>query len=969
MKKSYITRRMAALLLVLAMLLPMILTGCNDERDSTSTSDPAGSTGPEGTVLYTIVVKGEGGMLLSGITVKMVDIQGIEKVSGQTNEKGEYQVWLYPAKYTVKVEGLKAGYTAEDVTTSDRGGVVEVVAKTKLITDQYPNQPDAYSVGDVMYDFAYVKDGTEIKLSELLETKKLVVINFWYKGCSPCRAEFPAIQQAYELYGDDVAFVALNITDSLDKIKEFQSENGYTFDMVKDVGMYSRFTKMAGGNVAPITVFVDRYGVIADYITGGDPNAEAWKAEFEWYTSDKYVQSGSSGYVEDDGDDVRKPDVDMPASKDIGAAINGTNANGKTFDTTYTATDDELVWPWVIGKVDGKDVIEPSNYGDEKSDTSAIIEFEVTLEKGQVLAFDFKYSIEYDTYGTTIYDMFAVYVDGHIMQKYAMPNDPADGWVTCYAYTAEESGTYSIALTYIKDESDSRDFMDPGKEYLYVTNMRVLDMEKEIAGGASFNIYRTAATGTPTDEEAEKMTTSYKHYVNVVYNEADGYYHVGTVDGPLLLAKLTGSTQWSPNALNDIGSVGYLIIDNIDYYYQFNAGSSRSYVWKETYSDLGYTPVDYKLAQLLAYIVENVGDGKNHDKEWLELCCYFDHYGEGEGITKVTDVRKGLDMESAFDAQMGLNHADINRVIVPRGHYFKFVPDRTGVYTFYSITEGAYTSDTSGTIDTIAWLFDAEGNQLDWGDSEIKDGVKGDHFQMWKTLTAGETYYITVGFDPVDQLGAFDFMIEYVGEKKDITTVCTGAWTTTEDFVTTIIYRNYDIEAELGTDGYYHQVLYYDENDQPVLDYSESGYIYIDMLGVSEAEGVGYLYWPDQYCTLQKYIEKGYYTYDAKDENDAKPGAFNFEAREDVVSDARYAYMKAFGNCQPEMEEYLKLALSVDKDDEMYGFIKADARIAEILDALMMMYGLTNNYGTSSDPIYVAVEDQWMMFACFRRHA
>lgn len=965
MKKSLITRRLTVLLLVLAMLLPMILTGCHDESDSTGTKAPNNdATGAEGTLLYTITVKGEGGMLLSDVTVKLFDMQGIETATGKTNDKGEYQAWLYPAKYTVKVEGLKAGYSAQDVTTTEQGGLVEVVANTELITDQYPNQPDSYAIGDVMYDFAFVKDGKEVKLSELLETKKLVVLNFWYRNCSPCRAEFPAIQQAYEQYSDDVAFVALSTTDSLEVIQEFQSENGYTFDMVKDVGMFRRFTKMAGAAVNPTTIFIDRYGVITQCITGGDPNADAWKAEFAWYISDEYAQTGSSGYQEPDDDDTPKPDVDMPASADIEAAINGQNGDGSKFTTTYTPSESETVWPWVLGEADGKKVIEPSNYGEKKPYTSALINFATEIKEGQVLAFDFKYSIEYDTYGTTIYDMFAVYVDGHIMQKMVSPKD---GWVTCYAYVGAEIGTHEITLAYTKDESDSRDFMDPGKEYVYVTNLRLLDVKDVIAEGESIDIYRAGAYGVPSDEEAASMTTSYKHYIDVVFNENDGYYHVGTENGPLLLTKLTGSTAWSPNALSDLGEIGLLVIDNINYYIQFDAINVRSYVWLEGYSNLGYTPVDAKLAQLLDLVVSNVGDGKNHALEWLELCCYFQHYGEGDGICHVTDVRQGLDELSAFEAQEGRNHVNVNRVFVPRGHYFRFVPNRTGVYTFYSVSEGATTSDTSGQIDTIAWLFDDEGNELDWGDSQISD-KRGDHFQIWRTLEAGKTYYIAVGFDPVDQLGQFDFMIEYVGDKMDVVTVCTDAWTTTEDFVTTIIYRNYGIEAELDEDGYYRQVLYYDENGEPVLDMSDTGYLYVDFLGVSKAEGVGYLHWVDDYCTLEKYIRDGYYTYDATKAEDILPGAFDFSSRKDVLSDKRFEYMKEFGNCQPEMEEYLRQALAVDKDDPMYGFVKADKRLAEILDCLMMMYGLTNNVGTATGPSYVAVEDQWMMFACFCRH-
>lgn len=972
MKKSIIFHRLPALLLVLALLLPMMLTGCTPDDNTDPTYDPSDTTGPEGTLLYTIVAKGEGGMRLSGVTVTLKDNQGFEKATGTTNENGEFQAWLYPAKYTVTLSGLKPGYTATETVTTDAGGVFEAVATTKLITDVYPNQPDSYAIGDVMYDFAYVKDGKEIRLSELLEEKKLVVLNFWAMWCSNCKAEFPVINEAYQLYAEDIAFVAMNPEDSLTEIAEYQQNNNLKFEMVNDVGLCSIFMKSTGKNAYPITVFIDRYGVVTQMIVGADTNVDAWKSEFAWYVSDDYTQTGSSGYVEpDDEDDVIKPDVDMPSSDDIGNAINGAG-----FTATYKPSDDELIWPWVLGTADGKNVIEPSNYGNEKPNTTAMIDFDVTLEKDQVFAFDFKYSIEYDTYGTVDYDMFAVYVDGHIMQKYVTPNDPVDGWVTCYAYTPVEEGKHTVTLVYTKDDSDSRPFMDTGKEYVYVTNLRTVTAAELEKAGGSMNVLRYAATGVPGPDEKDGMTTEFINYVDVVFNDADGYYHVGSANGPLLLCKLSGATQWSSTSINTLGNAGYLLIENINYYDLLSSSSSKGYSWLESYSTIGYSAVDERLSQILQLIVANVGNGKNHDKEWLELCCYFDHYGEGEGITKITDVRSGLDEASAMTATLGKNHANVNQVVVPRGLYYKFVPETSGVYTFYAVSEGATTSDTAGKIYTIGWLFDDNGHILDFGEVERIDD-DGVHFQMWKTLEAGKTYYVAVGFDPVDTLGEFDFYIEYVDAKYDVLTPITDAWTTTEDFVTTILYRPRDTQVGLGTDGYYHQVLGYDEDDNPILDYSDTGYIYVDFIGASNAEGTGYIDWTDAYCSLQKLIEKGYCQVDAnglvKDEDNKViyyPNTFDFPNRVDVQNNGRYAYLLEVGNCQAEMEAYLKQALSeYEKEHELYGFVKADARLAEILNYLMMIYGLTNNYGTSSDPVYVAVEEQWLMFACYYRHA
>ena len=44
---------------------------------------------------------------------------------------------------------------------------------------------------------------------------KVLVVNFWYAACGPCRAEAPDLDKAYaETKGSDVAFLGINTSDS-----------------------------------------------------------------------------------------------------------------------------------------------------------------------------------------------------------------------------------------------------------------------------------------------------------------------------------------------------------------------------------------------------------------------------------------------------------------------------------------------------------------------------------------------------------------------------------------------------------------------------------------------------------------------------------------------------------------------------------------------------------------------------------
>ena len=84
------------------------------------------------------------------------------------------------------------------------------------------------SEGDKMFDFTVTDyKGNTITLSQVLKEKKGVMLNFWFSSCSPCAEEFPVIEQAYQMYKDDVEIIALNpIDNSNEIIAEYAARKG-----------------------------------------------------------------------------------------------------------------------------------------------------------------------------------------------------------------------------------------------------------------------------------------------------------------------------------------------------------------------------------------------------------------------------------------------------------------------------------------------------------------------------------------------------------------------------------------------------------------------------------------------------------------------------------------------------------------------------------------------------------------------
>lgn len=151
---------------------------------------------------------------------------------------------------TVGDNGSAAGETASGETAADEPVLMPAIDFT--LTDQFGN---THTLSDYK--------------------GKTVFLNFWATWCPPCRAEMPDIQKLYDTYdteGDD-ALIVLGIAapnmgseKSEEGIKEFLSENGYTYPVVMDTTgeMFTAY----GIYSFPTTFMIDRDGNVFGYASG-----------------------------------------------------------------------------------------------------------------------------------------------------------------------------------------------------------------------------------------------------------------------------------------------------------------------------------------------------------------------------------------------------------------------------------------------------------------------------------------------------------------------------------------------------------------------------------------------------------------------------------------------------------------------------------------------------------------------------
>ncbi len=772
------TTKVTALLLALLMMLTVLMTACNtpdpgEGEQSTQGADTEQTTqggGEEETTgeqskgdkqVYTVEVKSVGGMPLEGATVMVYADSSLEDLVnfGTTDAQGKAEIEM-PAKegYVAVVSGLPAGYEVEPY-YEFAGNGVSVYAVSRVISDTNI-QGVSYKVGDVMRDFTVAdSDGNSHTLSEILKEKELVVLNFWYTTCSWCGEEFPYMNNAYNTYGDKVEILALDPygTDSESDIATYKASMGLDFPMIKDYNaLYAAF----GVSAFPTSVFIDRYGVICLIEEGALLGDQPFTVAFDHFTGDDYVQ-GLYQSVDSLIPEV-SVNVSMPDPSEIAAAI-----NGEGFSANYRAEVDEqyvdVTWPFVIGEKDGYSCIKPANTG--VANSFSIIYCDVELKAGQALCFDYFSSSE------RFSDVLYTIVNGE--DTYSI-SGVGEAWGVCYPYVAKTDGTYEVALTYVKDGDT-----DEGEDTVYITNLRVVDMSNITT---PTYIPRFAATDRAEDG------FGYNNYVDVVFNEQDGYYHVGTADGPLLLADLMGYTQFSQESVYNMaytGKLGEGYYDQIVNYFSYASNSQLA----------GVCTVNAELAEILRFVAATVG-AEGHENEWLQFCLYYDAYGPAG---QLEDPIKGLAPFCAYKAELGENnYFEYNRVIMPRGLLAEFIPTVSGVYRITSFADQQ----------VEAWLFDENRNELLVYEHCERMYADLGNVSIVFYMEAGTPYYIDIAYWDVYGVGVVPYTVEFLGESYDYFRTCAPGYFTyfeTEDDNVTNEIVALGIDVVLGEDGYYHE--------------------------------------------------------------------------------------------------------------------------------------------------------------------
>ncbi|HEU0205940.1 MAG TPA: TlpA disulfide reductase family protein [Pseudolysinimonas sp.] len=112
--------------------------------------------------------------------------------------------------------------------------------------------------------------GTRVSSSDY--TGKVVVLNFWYASCPPCRAEAPSLEKLNATYSPKgVVFLGVNVQDTAPTALSFEKAHGVGYPSILDAdegAVKLAFTGKISPTAVPTTLIIDAKGRVAARFSG-----------------------------------------------------------------------------------------------------------------------------------------------------------------------------------------------------------------------------------------------------------------------------------------------------------------------------------------------------------------------------------------------------------------------------------------------------------------------------------------------------------------------------------------------------------------------------------------------------------------------------------------------------------------------------------------------------------------------------
>jgi len=204
-------------------------------------------------------------------TPKRITVNEASIVKDSVGNQYPYVIWqklLAEGNYTVR-----AINPAQDDTEFL---LVKLTEQQKtLLVNRMPKPAESkfFTTGQTLKPFS-VKDITGKKVDAKDWAGKTIVLNFWFIGCPPCRAEIPELNKLVAKYSNNpnVIFIGIALDDGY-PIKDFTRASPFDYRLVAE-GKY--YAKLFNINLFPTNVVIDKHGKVLFHGSGLAPNTPYW---------------------------------------------------------------------------------------------------------------------------------------------------------------------------------------------------------------------------------------------------------------------------------------------------------------------------------------------------------------------------------------------------------------------------------------------------------------------------------------------------------------------------------------------------------------------------------------------------------------------------------------------------------------------------------------------------------------------
>lgn len=150
------------------------------------------------------------------------------------------------------------------------------------LADKYGGSDGTSSIDGSFSEFAPADRGQPIVFQGTTDTGMVVsnkdyagevlVVNFWYASCAPCRAEAPDLRELSAKHeGNGAAFLGVNIYDQAENALAFARKFGITYPSIMDADSGTTRLAFAGHappSAVPTTLILDKKGRVAARFLG-----------------------------------------------------------------------------------------------------------------------------------------------------------------------------------------------------------------------------------------------------------------------------------------------------------------------------------------------------------------------------------------------------------------------------------------------------------------------------------------------------------------------------------------------------------------------------------------------------------------------------------------------------------------------------------------------------------------------------